>query len=90
MTIVKPAHQIADIHGADQVSFLFNKTFGKVAPEHLSGIHTDRIAIREVRKIPHWHAAHENRPVGLDDFQAADFLVVVAEDFHQQFTTRPR
>ena len=82
------ANQIAHIECADDIFFLFDQAFREVAAEHLAGIDADCVAILEWAGIPHRHAAHNDRSVGLQDLHLADFAIVVAGDFQQHIAAR--
>ena len=80
--------QVARFEHADDVAFLLDDALGEVAAQHLAHVDADEVAVGEARGVAHGHVADEDRAAGLEHFQLADLLLVVAGDFQQHVAAR--
>ncbi len=73
----------------NDVAFFFDDSFGKIAAQKLADIDPDGIAVLKGRGRAHRSFTHEDRSVGVDHFQRADALVVIAKNFQEHVAARP-
>ena len=74
---------------ANDVALFLDDAFGKIAAQKLADIDADGVAILKRRgALRTGSFADHDRPVGLDHFQRADALVVIAENFQQHVAAR--
>ena len=89
-SVTETTNQIAHIQCANHILFLFNEAFGKVAPQALSDIHSDHVAIGELGGISHGGVANEDGAIRLQNFKLTGLFVVVAGDFQEDVAARAR
>ena len=76
----------------DDVALLLDDPLTEVAAQDLAGIDADGVAVLETRAsfYGQGNVADPNGPIGLEDLEAADFVIVIAENFEEQFPARAR
>ena len=80
LSVAKAANDIVDVERADDVPLLFDKTLAEIAAQNLPRIDANSVAIVERCEISHWHSAHKNWTIRLEDFDTAFFPIVIAVD----------
>ena len=78
------------LEDANDVPLFLDDSFGKIAPQELSDIDADGVAVLKRRRPAHRCLAHHDRSIGVDHFQGADPLVVIAKNFQQHIAARSR
>ena len=68
---------------ADDVAFFLDDPLGKIAAQELPDIDPDGVAIRQRSGRAHRDVADHDRAVGLEHFEKADALVVIAGNLEQ-------
>ena len=78
------------LESADDVALFLDDAFRKVAPQKLSDIDSNGVAVFERSGGAHRRLAHHDRTIGFDDFQQTDPLVVIAKNLQQHIATCAR
>ena len=71
------------LQGANDVSLFLDDALGKVAAQKLPDIDPDRVAVFQGVRRSDRHIADQDWTIRLNDFQLADALVVITENFQQ-------
>src|SRR5882724_3861719 len=90
LAFAKTVRDFVYLESANDVAFFLDDSFRKVAPQNLSDIDSNRIAVPKLRRRAHSLVAHHDRPVRFNDLQNAHALVVVAENLQHDITARTR
>src|SRR6266496_238881 len=90
LAFAKTVRDSVHLEGPNDVAFFLDDSFRKVAPQNLSDIDSNRIAVLELRRRAHGVVAHHDRPIRFNDLQNAHALVVVAENLQHDITARAR
>ncbi len=76
------------LESANDVAFFLDDSLGKIAAQKLTDIDPDGVAIGQRRVGSHRRIADHYRPIGFQDLQHADPLVVIAGNFQQHIAGR--
>ena len=74
---------IDHLETANDVALFLDDPLGKIAAQELTDIDPDGVAIRQRRGRAHRRLADHDRAIGLEHFESADPLVVIAENLQQ-------
>src|SRR5438876_8335438 len=88
LTGFETKREISNFKTPNNVSFLFDDSLGKVAPQNLPGIDADDIAVDQAGRISDYRLSDHDRAVSLQNFQRPDSALVVARYFEQHFSAR--
>ena len=80
--------QVARLENADDVALLLDHALGEVAAQHLAHVDADQVTIGQARVIAHGDVTDEDRAAGLEHFELADALFIVAGDLQQHVAAR--
>ena len=69
-----------DLERANDVALLFDKPLAEIAAQNLPRVDADGVAVGKRREVSHWHSAHQNRAIRLEDLDAAFLAIVIAVD----------
>src|SRR5438067_9452516 len=84
---------VSDIHHferAHDVALFLDYALAEIAAQKLADIDPDGVAVLKRRRRAYRRFADEDRAVGVDHFQSANALVVVAQNFQEDVAARPR
>src|SRR5207247_9254278 len=90
LALAKTVRDFVYLEGANDVALFLDDSFRKVAPQNLSDIDSNRIAVLELRRRAHSLASHHDRPIRFNDLQDPHALIAVAENHQSHLTARPR
>src|SRR5437773_4045573 len=90
LTLAKTVRDFVYLEGANDVAFFLDDSFRKVAPQNLSDVDSNRIAVLQLRGRAHGLVTDHDRTIRFDDLQLADALIVVAENLQHHITARAR
>src|SRR6266581_8456951 len=90
LALAKTVRDFVYLEGANDVALFLDDSFRKVAPQNLSDVDSNRIAIFELRSRAHGLAANHDRTIRFDDLQLAYPLIVIAENLQHHVTARAR
>src|SRR5260370_23793698 len=82
---LKTKGEITNFEVPNYVSFLFDNSFGEIAPQNLPGIDADHIAVDQTGRISDDGFSDHDRAVCLQDLQRPDSPLVVARYFQKHF-----
>ena len=88
VTGLKTKGEITNFEVPNYVSFLFDNSFGEIAPQNLPGIDADDIAVDQTGRISDDGFSNHDRAVCLQDLQRPDSPLVVARYFEEHFSAR--
>src|SRR5437867_968003 len=90
LAFAKTVRDFVHLESATDVAFFLDDSFRKVAPQNLSDIDSNRIAVLELRRRAHSLASHHDRPIRFNDLQDTHALIVVAENLQYHIAARAR
>src|SRR6266481_4944305 len=90
LALAKMVRDFVYFEGANDVALFLDDSFRKVAPQNLSYIDSNRIAVLKLRCRAHCLVTHHDRPIRFDDLKDPHPLVVVAENLQDHITARAR
>ncbi len=73
---------------ANDIPLFLDDPFREVAPQNLSNVDSNRIAIFKLRGCAHRLAADHDRPIGFDHFKNTDSLIVIAKNLQHDVAAR--
>src|SRR6266496_498383 len=90
LALAKMVRDFVYFEGANDVALFLDDSFRKVAPQNLSYIDSNRIAVLKLSCRAHCLVTHHDRPIRFDDLQDPHPLVVVAENLQYYIAARAR
>src|ERR1700687_5079092 len=85
ITGLKTKRKITNFEVPNYVSFLFDNSFGEIAPQNLPGINADDIAVDQTGRISDDGISNHDRALCLQDLQRPDSPPIVARYFEKHF-----
>src|SRR5213080_3119391 len=75
---------------ANDIPLFLDDSFREVAPQNLSNVDSNRIAILKLRCCAHRLVADHDRPISFDHFKNTDSLIVIAKNLQHHVAARAR
>ena len=78
------------LEGANDIALFLDDSFRKVAPQKLSYVDANAVAVFQRRSRAHGGVTHDDGAIGFNDLQHAHPLVVIAKNLQQHIATCAR